>query len=150
MSSAIKILTATAGQSDLIQNLLESRQKMAMPDVVQSVEKIMQQVREQGSGAVLEYTAAFDKVKLTSDALEVSPEEKRQAVSLLESDLVEAMAQAAQQIRSFHEKQMEQEQDLYLSQSDGRRLALLRRPLQRVGLYVPGGAGGKPRSFHPY
>lgn len=147
MSSAIKILTATAGQSDLIQNLLESRQKMAMPDVVQSVEKIMQQVREQGSGAVLEYTAAFDKVRLTSDALEVSPEGRRQAVSLLDSDLVEAMTQAARQIRSFHEKQMEQEQDLYLNQADGRRLALLRRPLQRVGLYVPGGAGGKTPLF---
>lgn len=141
MKNYIKIFSAGEHSGGDLKARLSNRQKMAMPEVVTAVEGIMTKVQEEGDAALLAYTAKFDRVELDFERLEVTGAELDEAKTKVDAELFAALEQAAENIRAFHEKQLEQEQDMQI-ESTGKTLALLRRPLARVGLYVPGGTGG--------
>ncbi len=141
MENYIDLFKVDEGSSESLLERLGNRQKMLMPEVVSSVEEILAKVRLEGDAAVLAYTAKFDRAKLDASGLEVHSAELEAAKASLEPELFEALREAADNIRLFHEKQLEQEQDMYI-EAPGKKLSLLRRPLARVGLYVPGGTGG--------
>ena len=100
------------------------------------VERILRDVREEGDAAVLRYNEDVDGVHgdLSTISLEVSREEVEAAYSQVEPSLVEALRHAAERIRSFHERQL----DHSLRSFDEDGVGQMVRPLQRVGLYIPG------------
>ena len=112
--------------------------------VVQTVQEILADVRKRGDDALCEYTERFDRLKLESDTLEVSALEIEQALAAVDSDTLATLQLAADRIAAFHNKQKEatwlsdDEPDIQLGQ--------MVTPLDRVGIYVPGGKAAYPSS----
>lgn len=110
-----------------------------MPDVSDKVAEIIKNVRENGDAALLEYGSRFDGVELT--ALEVTPEEWAEALKRVEPEFMEVLREAAENIRAYHGKQL---RSGYVLERDGVVLGQKVTPLERVGLYVPGGTASYP------
>jgi histidinol dehydrogenase len=109
-----------------------------------SVASIIADVRERGDVALIEYTLRFDRVQLTPKTLRVSAKELRDALARLPNDDRRALELAAKRIRAFHKKTVEK--PFSYTDAVGMRLGQLVRPLDRVGIYVPGGMGAYPSS----
>ena len=105
---------------------------------------IITDVRKRGNAALIEYTERFDRVKLTRKSLRVSAGELRDALKQLPKADRQALELAARRIAAFHKKTIEKP----FSYTDdlGIRLGQMVRPLDRVGIYVPGGMGAYPSS----
>jgi histidinol dehydrogenase len=110
-----------------------------------SVASIIADVSVRGDAAVLEYTAMFDRVKATSvGALELPAAELKAAHDALPADQKHALAQAGERIRAYHSRQGAESWSF--TEADGTRLGLRVTPLERVGVYVPGGKAAYPSS----
>ena len=110
-----------------------------------AVAAIVADVRARGDAALLEYTARFDRVSAPSVvALELSAAALDKALAELAPAEREALERAAARIRAFHERQLTSSWSL--TEADGTRLGQRITPLQRVGLYVPGGRAAYPSS----
>lgn len=105
---------------------------------VEEVERIITEVRSRGDAALFDYTKSLDGVEL--ERLEVTREEIAQSYPQVKEELVSALNLAAQRIRYFH--LLQQRQD-WVDSSQG-ELGQLIRPLERVGIYVPGGTASYP------
>ncbi len=104
-------------------------------DVAGTVRAILADVRERGDEALLEYTERFDGVRL--DALEVTPEETEAALAKTDPRLLAVLERSAANIRRFHEAQ--KRQGFVLTDGDGVVMGQRVVPVDRAGLYVPGG-----------
>ena len=112
-------------------------------DVV--VAAILKDVKARGDAAVLQYTNRFDKTNASSlTELEVSQVELQAALNGLPTNQRAALQSAADRVRSYHEKQVMQSWSY--TESDGTLLGQQVTPLDRVGLYVPGGKAAYPSS----
>lgn len=112
-------------------------------DTDDQVAAILADVRARGDAAVTDYTRRFDKREPTEGSYELSRARWDALAGEVEPRVREALELATQRIRTFHERQHEPEVDVTL---DGVRLELRGTPLQRVGLYVPGGTARYPSS----
>lgn len=109
-------------------------------DVGDIVSDIINNVKKNGDKALFEYCEKFDKAKLTS--LEVSQEEIEEAFQLVEPKFIEILEKAAKNIRTFHEKQVRN--SFIISEQDGVITGQKVTPIEKVGLYVPGGTAAYP------
>jgi len=110
-----------------------------------TVRAIIADVRQRGDAALLEYTRKFDRVEAKSVAeLVIGKPELDRALASLSTDDSDALAQAAQRVRRFHERQLGQSWDYV--EADGTRLGQQVTPIDKVGLYVPGGKAAYPSS----
>ena len=125
-------------------NLLK-RSRIPEATVTQTVEEIIRRVREDGDSALIELTETLDHFSVDAAAdLEISTGEIKKALATLDSGLKAALEQSVERIRVFHEHQLEQSWE-YLD-SDGNRLGQRVTPIDRVGIYVPGGTAAYPSS----
>ena len=104
------------------------------------VAEIIANVRANGDKALLEYSKKFDKADLKS--LLVSPEEIEEALTLVSPELLGIMKKAAKNIRKFHEKQVRN--SFIINDEDGIVIGQKIIPVDRAGLYVPGGTAAYP------
>jgi histidinol dehydrogenase len=102
------------------------------------IREIINNVRQNGDKALFELTEKFDGAKLT--ALEVKPAQVKAAYKKLDVKLVDAMKLAAERIGTFHKEQQERALPTYMHGKTG----WLVRPLERVGVYAPGGTASYP------
>ena len=109
-------------------------------DVKGIVKQIIQDVIARGDIALLEYCERFDKSKLT--ALEVSAEEINEAFAVVEPELVRILEKAADNIRKFHQAQVRN--SFIINDCDGIVMGQKVTPMDRVGIYVPGGTAAYP------
>ncbi|WP_028585589.1 histidinol dehydrogenase [Desulfogranum mediterraneum] len=105
-----------------------------------AVSEILQQVRQDGDQAVLEYTRRYDAPEMELGGLRVAPEEFERAREEVDPAFLETLGLAVQRIRTFHEREMED--SWMLTREDGTITGRLVRPVDSAGLYVPGGQGG--------
>ena len=112
----------------------------AVADVSGIVSEIIATVREKGDAALIDYAARFDKAELTS--VEVSQAELDEAMELVEPEFIEILKEAAENIRSFHAHQVKN--SFIISEKDGVVTGQKITPIERVGLYVPGGTAAYP------
>ena len=108
-------------------------------NVEPAVTAIIADVRARGDEALFEYTARFDKAVLTS--LEVSPAEIDEAFETVEPEFLDILREAAANIRLFHEKQV---RNSFVINRNGVVMGQKVTPIERVGLYVPGGTAAYP------
>lgn len=114
------------------------------PEQNASALKIVEDVKAEGDAALLRYTEQFDGVKLGAENLRVSREEIEAAYDEVDEAFLTAIREAAVNIRNFHEKQ---KRNSWMDLSpDGTMLGQIMRPLNRVGVYVPGGKAAYPSS----
>ena len=104
------------------------------------VSSILRDVRERGDEALFAYTEKFDGAKLTS--LAVTPEEIAEARAAMEPEFLAVLEKAARNIRRFHERQVRT--GFILNDEDGVVTGQKIIPLDRAGLYVPGGTAAYP------
>lgn len=113
-------------------------------EIHSQVAEIVAKVRQQGDQALAAYTEHFDGFACAAPELEIPPEQWQQAWQQLPTSEQEALSLAAERIRSYHEEQ--REKSWWYQEEDGLLLGQLVRPLQRVGIYVPGGRAAYPSS----
>ncbi|MGK5027035.1 histidinol dehydrogenase [Janthinobacterium sp. RB2R34] len=115
-----------------------------------SVTKILADVKTRGDAAVLEYTNRFDRIPhggaAEMAAFDISQAELQSALNGLPSAQREALQIAAQRIRVFHERQRDELKGFSYTEADGTVLGQKITPLDRVGIYVPGGKAAYPSS----
>ena len=109
-------------------------------DVAAIVADIIADVKENGDTAVKAYCAQFDKAELTS--LEVTPEEIQAAISQVEPEFLDILREAAENIRSFHSRQVRN--SFVIADKPGIVLGQKITPIEKVGVYVPGGTAAYP------
>lgn len=122
-------------------NALFLESDSASPEIAQTVQHIIAEVQREGDAACLRFTREFDGVTLAQNQIEVSQKERAQAQPRVPRALLDALAIAAENIRFFHEKQRLQN---WRAQRAGVVLEQRYLPIDRVGMYVPGGRAKYP------
>lgn len=122
----------------------ENPEPDAIAEVRRRVEAIVDRVRAEGDRALVAITRELDGVDLGASGLRVPPERLRKSASGASKVVVSAMRRAAENIRRYHERQ--RTEGFEASEADGSRLGQRVRPLDVVGVYVPGGAASYPSS----
>ncbi len=111
-------------------------------NVADAVADIIKEVRVNGDAALFEYSKRFDKVELSS--LEVSKEEIDNAFDKVEPEFVEILKEAKENIYDFHSRQVRN--SFLINEKDGVIIGQKVIPIEKVGLYVPGGTAAYPSS----
>lgn len=129
------------------QNILSSllkRDPNNYDSYADTVQEIVDQVKERKDEAVFEYTAKFDKAEINAANVRVTPEEIEEAIGLVEPSLLEVMKKSMKNIRDYH--QMQVQHSWFDSKPDGTILGQKVTALASVGVYVPGGKAAYPSS----
>ncbi len=122
-------------KKDLYKKLTQRTGTQNGTNTISIVAEIIDNVKQNGDSALKEYTKKFDKAQI--ETIKVSEEEITSAYKEVAPELLETIKKSKQNIWSFHEKQL---QNSWISpKEDGTMLGQLVRPLEKVGLYVPGG-----------
>ena len=108
-------------------------------NVKEIVTEIIEKVKTKGDEALFEYALKFDKAKLES--IEVTKEEFDEALSLVEPKFLEILKKASENIKNFHSKQVRKG---FKIEEDGKIIGQKITPVERAGLYVPGGTAAYP------
>ena len=111
-------------------------------ELMRVVGAIIDDVRVRGDAALIDYTKQFDQVELKE--LRVSEEELRRSAAPVDERVRRALREAIDNVREFHERQVEE--SWTISPREGVQLGQRITPLERVGLYVPGGTAAYPSS----
>ncbi len=123
---------------------LEVRGNMDTGEYALAAKKIVDRVRSEKDAALFEYTAMWDCNEINVGNVKVSVEEMKAAYDTLESELQEAITLSAARIESFHQKQ---KQNTWIDvKENGEILGQRVTPLEKVGVYVPGGKAAYPSS----
>ncbi|EAI6361973.1 histidinol dehydrogenase [Campylobacter coli] len=117
------------------QEVLKRPAIAAKDEISQIVSSIIKEVREKGDEALIEQALKFDKAQISS--IKVSEEELENASSRLDKGLKEAILIAYENIKKFHEAQIPKE--IAIETTKGVKCEVLTRPIEKVGLYIPGG-----------
>ncbi len=127
-----------------ISQLLKDNSEVGNKEQNDIVANILENIKENGYRAVREYTGKFDGVLLDEQQFKVSQEEFDRAFDKVDEEFIEAVKLSIANVEDYHKKQM---LDSYLEEKeDGVVLGQLVRPIERVGLYVPGGTAAYPSS----
>lgn len=145
MSSQIRRLSSAQSDFKAQFKALLAYEEQRDPHVESAVADIVHAVRTRGDEALLEYTHRFDRVEVSdAAALEISKDELKAAFDSLDDSLRTSLETAAHRVRAFHERQVAESWEY--TEADGTRLGQRVTPLDRAGLYVPGGKAAYPSS----
>jgi histidinol dehydrogenase len=126
-------------ESKKIENIL-SRSQMDSTDVLETVDQILEEVKKNGNKALLKYTQLYDGNKLKN--LKVTQEEIQAAKENIDKNLERALKNAIKNITAFHKKQIKE--GFMMEESPEVMLGQLVMPIEKVGLYIPGGTASYP------
>ncbi len=140
----MRILKLTEETRKNLQEDLLKRSPNSYRQYEESVNHIIEEVREKGDEALFAFTKQFDGADLTPDAIKVTREEIEEAYALTDDALINVMKQSLHNIKSYHEKQ--KQYSWFDSRPEGVLLGQKVTPLARVGVYVPGGKAAYPSS----
>ncbi len=126
--------------SELEEKVLQKfirRNKQNLQNIKDNVLEILEEVRKNGDKALIKYTKIYDGVKLSPNKLKVSEDEILQAYREVPKSLIKAIKEASKNLKEVHEKQLPNEK--ILKKTEGVYVKEVFKPLESVGLYVPGG-----------
>ena len=132
-----------ASDAAALQERVMERSQLQNDDIAARVKEIVARVRQEGDAALFDYTRRFDQAEITADTVQVTREEIDAAYAAASPEWLAAMREAARRITAFHEKQ---KQNTWIDFQPGIALGQKITPLQRVGVYVPGGTAAYPSS----
>ncbi len=140
----MKILPLTEENKTNILNDLLRRSPNNYGSYMDQVEKIVSRVRQEGDAALIDYTAQFDGFSITAEKFLVTEEEFAAAYAQIDEEFLETLRRAKENIRVYHEKQ--RRYSWFDTTPSGSMLGQKVTPLERVGVYVPGGKAAYPSS----
>ena len=138
-----KIRLDDASMENILESLLK-RSPNQYDSYQDTVNEILNEVKEKGDEALFRYTKKFDKAEITPDNTRVTGEEIQEAYAQVEASLVEVMKKSLANIQDFHKKQLRN--SWIETREDGVVLGQRITPLESVGVYVPGGKAAYPSS----
>ncbi len=141
MIEIIKLDVNRPEESEKLQRIL-SRNVGLNNEIMRRTEAIIRDVTLRGDAAVVECTQRYDNVVLSAQTMRVERERIEELAERVDAELVAAMREAISNIRYYHERQLAK--DWSVEMANGVRLGQRIRPLQIVGLYVPGGSAAYP------
>lgn len=127
--------------NELVNQIL-NRSQLEQKGIQATVDNIINEVRTNKDKALFELTAKFDKVDLST--LKVSQQEIEFAYSKVDKNLIEIIKKSAQRIKAFHQKQ--KQNSWFDTSENGEIMGQMIRPIEKVGVYVPGGKAAYPSS----
>ena len=128
---------------ELLGNLL-NRNPGSYTEYENTVNEIINDIRNNGDKALFEYTAKFDKCSLDATSIKITDDEIKEAYAALDPEFIEVMKKSAENIRVFHEKQ---KRNTWIdTKEDGSILGQRILPIEISGVYVPGGKAAYPSS----
>ena len=130
-------------EENILENMLK-RSPTQYGTYEAAVSEIIAAVREKKDEAVFAYTEKFDGAKLDASTVEVTQEEVEEAYRQVDQGLIDVIRKARTNILSYHEKQ--KQNSWFTSTEEGTLLGQKVTPLNRVGVYVPGGKAAYPSS----
>ena len=130
-------------KQDILSSLLK-RSPNNYGQYEKTVAEIVENVKTNKNDAVFEYTKKFDGFDLTSQNIRVTEEEINEAIASMDAEFVAVMEKSAANIREYHEKQ--KRNSWFDAKEDGTILGQKVTPLEKVGIYVPGGKAAYPSS----
>lgn len=130
-------------KKDILSNLLK-RSPDNYGSYEATVKEIVEDIHVNGDNALLKYTEKFDKAKLDTTSMRVTEEEIEEAYKEVDSELLEIIRKAIVNIRDYHEKQ--KQYSWFDSKENGSMLGQKITPIEKVGVYVPGGKAAYPSS----
>ncbi len=138
------MITVLKGDSsEKLQQIL-SRNNTEKNDVQQIVDDILYNIKKNGNQALFDYTQKFDGIVITEQNIKVTEQEIEYAYTQVSKELIAVIQKAAKRIWDFHQKQ---KINSWLEPSEnGEMLGQLIRPIENVGIYVPGGKAAYPSS----
>lgn len=128
---------------DILENLLK-RSPNQYGSYEAAVREILAKIQKEGDEALFAYTKKFDRAEITEQNVRVTEEEIREAYETVDPALVDVIRKSLVNIRSYHEKQ--KQNSWFTSSEDGTMLGQKVTPLEKVGVYVPGGKAVYPSS----
>lgn len=140
----MRIVSLTRESQNELLELLKERNPASYTSQQAAVDAIIAAVREKGDEAVLDYEKQFDHCMLTPETLRVTKEELEEAYRELDPEFIEVMKRAAENIRTYHEKQ--KVNSWITTREDGSILGQKVSPIEVSGCYVPGGRAVYPSS----
>ncbi len=146
-SQAVKITRLDASAEGFQEQLdrMLSWDGVSDASVVHTVTEVIENIRARGDDALIEYSNCFDRLSVDSmDQLTIGAERLQQALDSLPEDQRAALDIAAQRIRDYHQRQVQE--SWQYREADGTLLGQQVTPLDRVGVYVPGGKAAYPSS----
>ena len=135
--------TSSVDFEESLQSVISSTSEPSK-SVVETVSKIISDVRRRGDDALLEYTNLYDHRSTQIESLQIEEDDIKIAFDRVSDSMRRSLAEASRRIRTFHEKQ-KQETWIY-KDDDGNELGQRITSLDRVGVYVPGGKAAYPSS----
>ncbi|MCI0339436.1 MAG: histidinol dehydrogenase [Acidobacteria bacterium] len=141
MIEIVKLTDSRLGESERLQRIL-SRSLGLDGEILAQAEAIVRDVATRGDEAVIEYTARFDGVALAANGMLADRQLIEELSAQVDQELLAAMREAISNIRYYHERQLVR--DWEIEGANGVRLGQRIRPLEIVGLYVPGGSAAYP------
>ncbi|RQD71899.1 MAG: histidinol dehydrogenase [Tindallia sp. MSAO_Bac2] len=140
----MKIISWSDKEGEKYLEALHERQRDTNQEIERKVQILLEKVKEKGDEAVLELTREFDKVTLTPETMKVSSEEIQDALEQVDEVYIEAMKRAKENISRFHQRQ--RQLSWFENPEPGVTLGQKVTPLDKVGIYVPGGTAAYPSS----
>ncbi len=140
----MRLLELTQENRALLRTHLMQRSPRRFADQTERVEQILSRVRQEGEEALFALTEEFDGVRLDKETIEVTKEEMDEAYEAVDSALLSVIRQAKDRIQAFHA--MQKRSSWFTTTEEGTILGQKITPLQRVGVYVPGGKAAYPSS----
>ncbi|MDG2250491.1 MAG: histidinol dehydrogenase [Gammaproteobacteria bacterium] len=145
LTNSITRLSTTASNFEQQLNQLLRREMLIEKEVTEAVRKILADVKLRGDQAVVDFTNQFDGYKVQSiKELIVSSDQLQNSLASLSNEQRQSLTHAAERIKSYHEKQ--KQSSWQYKEADGSVYGQKISPLERVGVYVPGGKANYPSS----
>ncbi len=141
----MKIIKSSAAGFEKFFRQLRQRGGAFSPELLSSVAKIVRDVAERGDKALFRFTVKFDGYKLSAATAEATAAEKRKALTLVARDDLQVIKLAAKRIEGYHRHQIAR--GYKLKQESGVELEQRILPLQRIGIYAPGGKASYPSTI---
>lgn len=142
----IKILELTHNNKKTIFNEIKKENSKIFPEEIEkNVKEIINFVKNKGNQGLLEITRHFDNNYLTQSGIQVSRKEFKNAENRVDPDLFNIIKESIERIKYFHKAQIEK--SWFSHQEEGIITGQLVRPIERVGIYVPGGKAEYPSSL---
>lgn len=141
----MRIIKADAAEFDTFFQELRGRGGAFTPELLATVTEIISDVAARGDAALFDYTAKFDKYELSAATVEVTDEEKKAALSAVRQEDMDVISLAARRIENYHKHQITQSRLIDIE--DGVTMGQRILPLERVGIYAPGGKAAYPSTI---
>ena len=142
--AAMRIVKLTDATKKDLQTELLKRNPTQYTEYEETVKEIIQAVKDQGDKALFELTQRFDRWNISSETIQVTKAEIDEAYQSVDDEFIRVMKSSSDNIRAFHQKQLHS--SWFDAKEDGTILGQKILPIEKVGVYVPGGKAAYPSS----